>query len=123
MREIEKLINSGVSVEDIVAAAKEAAVKKKEAEAKTKERDIVREKLAQAVVAYVQTITPDLSSEEYSELKNGLIDMLKDYEQAYTKIADFKPSRAKSKSETVHRVMTLDEADEIIEKALRDLFG
>ena len=123
MKEIEKLINSGVSVEDIMAAAKEAAVKKKEAEAKTKERDILRENLVQAVIAYTKTMTPDLSSEESSELKNGLIDLLKDYEQAYAKIADFKPSRAKSKSETVHRDMTLDEADEIISKALRDLFG
>lgn len=123
MKEIEKLINSGVSVEDIVAAAKEAAVKKKEVEAKTKERDIRRENLAQATVDYVKTITPDLSSEEYSELKTGIIDMLKDYEQAYAKVANFKPSRAKSKSEIVHRDMTPDEADEIIAKALRDLFG
>ena len=121
MKEIEKLIESGMSVDEILKAAKEAEARVAAKSKKNQEIEKARETLVNAMLGYAKVLGLDLDIEDCSSIISDVTTNLKELEKFVDEMSSFK-EKSKCNKREKRTVISDAEADEIL-KLVKEFFN
>ena len=121
MKEIEKLIESGMSVDEILKAAKEAEARVAAKSKKNQEIEKARETLVNAMLGYAKVLGLDLDIEDCSSIISDVTTNFKELEKFVDEMSSFK-EKSKCNKRGKRTVISDAEADEIL-KLVKEFFN
>ena len=121
MKEIEKLIESGMSVNDILKEAKEAEARVAAKSKKNQEIEKARETLVNAMLGYAKVLGLDLDIEDCSSIISDVTTNFKELEKFVDEMSSFK-EKSKCNKRGKRTVISDAEADEIL-KLVKEFFN
>ena len=121
MKEIEKLIESGMSVDEILKAAKEAEARVAAKSKKNQEIEKARETLVNAMFDYAKVLGLDLDIKDCSSIISDVTTNLKELEKFVDEMSSFK-EKSKCNKREKRTVISDAEADEIL-KLVKEFFN
>lgn len=122
MKEIEKLIEGGMSVNEILKAAKEAEARIAAKSKKNQEIEKARETLINAMFGYAKSLGMDLSTEDCSAIISDMTANLKGLEKFVDEMSNLEEKPKCNKREVKSKYgITEEEADEILNEIFKTL--
>ena len=121
MKEIEKLIESGMSVDEILKAAKEAEARVAAKSKKNQEIEKARETLVNAMFDYAKVLGLDLDIKDCSSIISDVTTNFKELEKFVDEMSSFK-EKSKCNKREKRTVISDAEADEIL-KLVKEFFN
>ena len=121
MKEIEKLIEGGMSVDEILKAAKEAEARVAAKSKKNQEIEKAREILVNAMFDYAKVLGLDLDIKDCSSIISDVTTNFKELEKFVDEMSSFK-EKSKCNKREKRTVISDAEADEIL-KLVKEFFN
>lgn len=122
MKEIEKLIECGMSVDEILKAAKEAEARIAAKSKKNQDIEKARETLINAIFDYAKTLGMDLSTQDCSAIISDMTANFKGLEKFVDEMSNFEEKPKCNKRELKSKYGITDaEADEILDQIFKTL--